>query len=597
MWYTHHGRVTTDGEEQRATAPGRRWLWLLTGGVVGLGAYYAAPLLGVGATAQNVFYLVLGFVGMGATVAGVLRHRPERPLPWLLLAAGLASFTVGDVIWFVNHDLRDSAAFPDTSDVFYLAQYPFYGAALFVLVRRRTPDRHAATVIDAAVVTVSAGLLWWVYLLAPIAADPEFTVLARLISMAYPLGDLLVLTLLLRLLLGAGARSTALALVATALASFLVADVAFAYLSAADAYRDGSWVDAGWLVAYFLVGAATLHPSMTRTDRIDAAAGPPATPVRLTVLAAASLVAPAVLIAQHVRGADPHVPVAATVCAVLFLLVLGRMGVLIVEQRRLAVTDALTGTYTRGYFEERLRVECGRAVRGDGGLGVIVVDADHFKTINDTHGHPAGDRVLVELARRLAAGCRPGDVVARYGGEEFALLLPGAGPGQTARIAERIRQSVAADPVDTDAELRLDVTVSVGCATLPGDGDRADDLVKAADRALYAAKAAGRNRAFASDGEIPPAAYAAAIWLPDEVPTARLRGGRHRRADQRRVADMATPAPPGAAPAGSAAAAAPSAGSTSRPAAQAGLAAQIGLAAQTGPTERQVAALPARLGR
>jgi diguanylate cyclase (GGDEF)-like protein len=171
------------------------------------------------------------------------------------------------------------------------------------------------------------------------------------------------------------------------------------------------------------------------------------------------------------------------------------MAGLVAAQRRLAITDSLTGLYTRRFFQEEMRVESARASRGDTGLGLLLLDVDEFKRINDTFGHPAGDRVLQELAGRLQASCRPGDIIARYGGEEFAVLLSGAAPAVVTEIAERIRRGVASQPLRIeDGLISVPVTVSVGAATLPRDGVTEDAVVRAADRALYEAKRTGRNR-------------------------------------------------------------------------------------------------------
>jgi diguanylate cyclase (GGDEF)-like protein len=177
----------------------------------------------------------------------------------------------------------------------------------------------------------------------------------------------------------------------------------------------------------------------------------------------------------------------------LFLLVLARMALLVQVQRREAITDALTGLHTRRFFEESLRVEAERVRRSGGCSGVLLFDIDHFKSVNDTYGHPGGDRVLCEVARRLRDSARTGDIVARYGGEEFGILLPNADETDIADIAERIRAAVASVPIAVDGRTVLTVTVSGGTATM-SEGRPAGEVVLAADRALYTAKHAGRNR-------------------------------------------------------------------------------------------------------
>lgn len=166
--------------------------------------------------------------------------------------------------------------------------------------------------------------------------------------------------------------------------------------------------------------------------------------------------------------------------------------------RTLALTDALTGCRNRTYLAERLPVEIKRACRYGRPLSVVICDLDHFKRVNDTLGHPAGDVVLVEVGKMLNAVLRNDlDWVVRFGGEEFLLVLPETALDGAVRLAERIRAGIAAAPVHY-REIEIPVTASFGAAQLPGDPEdvahAGESLLQLADQALYAAKAAGRNR-------------------------------------------------------------------------------------------------------
>lgn len=157
---------------------------------------------------------------------------------------------------------------------------------------------------------------------------------------------------------------------------------------------------------------------------------------------------------------------------------------------RQALTDDLTGLANRRHGAHQLEREIALGVRQGRLLALVRIDVDHFKAINDTHGHQAGDQVLAEVARRLAEAVRGGDELARWGGDEFVAILPGTDKAGALRAAERLRAAVAAAPVEAAGEA-LDVTVSVGWAHWAGDTP--DDLLARADRALYKAKDAGRN--------------------------------------------------------------------------------------------------------
>lgn len=162
------------------------------------------------------------------------------------------------------------------------------------------------------------------------------------------------------------------------------------------------------------------------------------------------------------------------------------------ELKKRSTRDGLTGTLNRGAFEERLDAECRSADRHDRPLSLLMVDIDHFKRINDNYGHPTGDDVLRTLARLLDEATRPGDVVARYGGEEFVVILPESGETGAAAMAERLRDGVEA--ARFDGLTGLAVTVSIGHATRRPHSLTPDDLIEAADEALYRAKEGGRNR-------------------------------------------------------------------------------------------------------
>ena len=162
--------------------------------------------------------------------------------------------------------------------------------------------------------------------------------------------------------------------------------------------------------------------------------------------------------------------------------------------REQATHDGLTGLLNRGGVLAVLDKELARAARAARAVSVLMVDYDHFKWINDTHGHAAGDAVLSEGARRMRESIRAYDSVGRYGGEEFLIVLPGCDESGGLAQAERVRQTFARSPF-CSGELRLDVTCSIGVSSrlTPCEGD-ANLLLREADEALYAAKGEGRNR-------------------------------------------------------------------------------------------------------
>lgn len=158
------------------------------------------------------------------------------------------------------------------------------------------------------------------------------------------------------------------------------------------------------------------------------------------------------------------------------------------------IRDPLTGLYNRRYMEETLERELARAQRRKGSLGLILVDIDHFKRVNDTHGHQAGDVVLQGVGNFLQEQIRLGDVACRFGGEEFVLILPDATVDVTAIRAEQLRKGISQLEIQYQGELMDPVHFSAGIAVYPQHGTSHDELLHNADSALYQAKALGRNR-------------------------------------------------------------------------------------------------------
>lgn len=190
-----------------------------------------------------------------------------------------------------------------------------------------------------------------------------------------------------------------------------------------------------------------------------------------------------------------------------FLAHLGAVGAICVENSvnrarllRAGITDFLTGWHNRRYLQQRLKEELARAQRHGAAIACLMIDVDHFKGVNDAYGHLAGDNALKEIAHRIETQMRSMDTAARFGGDELAIIMPEAGANAAAKLAERIRMVVAAEPFTLTAQLTRKLTVSVGVAVIsPGRDETdfkslADRLLADADAALYRAKALGRNR-------------------------------------------------------------------------------------------------------
>ncbi len=167
--------------------------------------------------------------------------------------------------------------------------------------------------------------------------------------------------------------------------------------------------------------------------------------------------------------------------------------------RELATHDQLTGLLNRREFDRLLAEEAERSKRFGRSFALVLGDIDHFKEVNDTHGHPAGDAVLREVARRLTDGLRSVDRLARFGGEELAMILMETDRAAALEAARRARAALERSPIAINGGPPLHMTMSFGVAVMPQDADSAEAMLAAADKALYAAKAGGRNRVVAAD--------------------------------------------------------------------------------------------------
>ena len=162
------------------------------------------------------------------------------------------------------------------------------------------------------------------------------------------------------------------------------------------------------------------------------------------------------------------------------------------EVEQASITDFVTGTFNHRYFQQALRQEINRAQRFDQPVSVLIIDLDNFKLVNDTFGHPFGDKLLFALAERLNTDLRGVDVLARYGGEEFAIILPGTSSRSSKMVGERLRRKIAGRPFTINGK-DIYLTISLGGATFPEHAAEAHQLVECADQAMYRAKQAGRN--------------------------------------------------------------------------------------------------------
>lgn len=477
------------GALRRGALRFERHAWMLFAGAsaIGIAAYFT--LLRPESPQQSVLYNTLGLATVAAIVVGMGRHRPERSLVFGLFAAGQLALVAGDLI-FNSYEqvLGVEAPFPSLADVFYLAGPPLIVSGLIVLIRARHPGSGRETLLDAAIVAAGFGLLSWVFLMAPYARDAELTQPERLVSIAYPLMDVLMLAVSARLLVTRGGRTPSFVLLASSLVAFLVADVGYAFMTIQGTYYSGAWIDAGWLISYALFGAAALHPSMKTLSAPARDRGPQLARRRFLLVAAATSTVPIALLYETSLGDTGEALAIGIGAALISALVLSRMrGLLrdVAASRR----DPMTGLLNRDALIEELR-EAGSLLARGRPSTLLYLDLDNFSTVNESIGRRAADELLADVARLLHGSVGDDGLVVRIEGDAYAVLVP-ADLRRAQPLAEDLRRAVGdvrrGEPGD-----EIDLGCSIGVAAVDR-GVAPETVLMHADAACAEAKARGRN--------------------------------------------------------------------------------------------------------
>ncbi len=453
----------------------------------------------------NVVYLGPHLLACALAVWAARRSEGAYRRLWTMLAWALPLWVMGESIVSFNHVvLQREPAFPGAADAFFLAFYAALILTFVVALRPALKVRGWKTVLDASVLALAVGLIAWVAVVEPRLSQPAS--LATAVGVAYPVLDVAMLTILISLTFASFRRPpAALMLLTAAIAASALTDVALAYVSLHTTSPELSWLKIGWESAALLLILATVA-AVASPETVR----PPTNDIRdrgLAVVMAGVAVTLAVVVVDTLVGefslgvAVVSLYVVAAIALRLLLTsserqqIAVQLEVSLREQKRIANTDELTGLLNRRYADRHLR-EREREGSEDARLetGVVILDLDHFKEVNDAHGHPMGDEVLRQAAERLTRARRPGDVVTRYGGEEFLVILHDVERATLVAVAERFRECIAEEPFDVGEEHPVIVTASVGGASMPADAASLTELLRLADRGLYTAKSMGRNR-------------------------------------------------------------------------------------------------------
>jgi diguanylate cyclase (GGDEF)-like protein/PAS domain S-box-containing protein len=306
------------------------WIFLLVGAVI-CGLYvFVPPLKGSGPVING-----LGLYGVLGIVAGIRIHRPQARLAWWCFALGLCLFWLGDLYTYSYPKLFGAdVPFPSLGDAIYLAVYPALMLGLVSLVRRRNHRAHSPGAIDAIIMTLGLSLISGILLIAPYVHDQTLGLLPKLVSIGYPMGDIILLAGAIRLAVDAGKRRPAFYLLIASIVTLLATDFVYGLFTLHNTYDHQLWMDAGWIFFYLLWGAAALHPSMQDLSEVETDRQPKLTWLRLAMLAGASLTAPALELAKVIPTHNYDLLFVIAASVVLFSLVVGRMTGLIRQREK-----------------------------------------------------------------------------------------------------------------------------------------------------------------------------------------------------------------------------------------------------------------------
>ncbi|MDR3573957.1 MAG: EAL domain-containing protein [Anaerolineaceae bacterium] len=463
-------------------------------------------------------------------------------LAWTILTIAVLSFTIGDTVWGILEAGLNQSPWPSLSDYFYVLFYPLFLAGVLILPSARLTTREwIKRSLDMGIVILAAALGFWNFLLGPIhTANLAQPALTQILSLAYPVGDFLLFWAALMLLYtqSRSQRSGA-ALLVVGATIMLVTDCIFSYESLIGTYVSGHILDFGWVVAFLTLGlAGVLQGESVRSIPNQNQDGRSNLPVKLpawisylpyTWLAGAY----GLLILSHATPFPIDFYGLGLGTGVVIALVVVRQIVEKIENNALneqlskalqhvqqqadqqmetnqvlkieinerkkaeeqlthdALHDALTGLPNRVLFMDRLGQAIEYSKRHNHPFSVLFLDLDHFKVINDSMGHSAGDHLLKSLAQRLRLALRSSDTVARLGGDEFVILLEGTNDlDSVISSANRIQDDLKI-PFNLDAH-KVFITASIGVVFSADEYNRPEEVLRDADLAMYRAKACGK---------------------------------------------------------------------------------------------------------
>jgi two-component system, cell cycle response regulator len=466
------------------TTPSTLFLACLIGG---LGVLVLHMTIGLGGSHTNGLfdddvYNALMCGAAAAVIARAITVKAQRAA-WVAMGAGLACWSLGELYFtlFVEGSGGTAGGGVSPASALYLAMYPCMYVALTLLIGTRLRELRVSMWLDGLIAGLAAATLAAALVLPPILASAHGSTASVVVSLAYPIGDMLLLIFTIFALGITGWRpGRVLLLIAASMLLSAIADSVYLYQTATNTYTPDTWLESLWPAAAVLLAIAAWAPwPRLPRKRIE--------DWRLVLVPAVSLLA---ALGVLILGNDPHVqltPVAVSlasatvlaVCARLMLTVRENLAML-VGSRRLALTDPLTGLGNRRRLIEDLQLAC-RLAKPDRSWRLAMYDLNGFKRYNDTYGHPAGDALLARLSDKLSTSVAGYGTAYRMGGDEFCVLF-----GEQATHEPQLEQASVAALSEHGAGYTIGA--SHGSVAIPGEASDPSSVLRLADRRLYRRK-------------------------------------------------------------------------------------------------------------
>jgi two-component system cell cycle response regulator len=411
-----------------------------------------------------------------------VRRRTER-LAWAMMGVALTLYAAGNIVWVLAYADVAAAPYPSVADVLWLGVCPSFYVAVALLVRERMPHLDSRLWLDGIIAALTTGAISAALVFGALQVSTGGDPAAVATTLAYPLGDMILLASVIGAMAAARNRlDRSWLCIGAGIAAFAVADSIYLLQVANETYVEGTLLDIGWLVAGLFVAVAAWQPAVRKRstgDELPSIVAP-------TVLALASL---ALLVYDHF---EPINLLALGLSSAALVAVLIRLSLThresrsnLVSTRVQARTDSLTGLGNRFALQRALD----HALADPAPHVLLLYDLDGFKNYNDSYGHPAGDALLTRLGSGLAAATAADGAAYRVGGDEFCVLAAWPTDRAPESLIERARAGLC------EQGEGFTIGASAGYALLPGDAEDADEAMRVADRRLYVEKNSGRMSA------------------------------------------------------------------------------------------------------